>query len=255
MTEAVNPTYEDIQSQAKRPGTQEWRAADKARADLSTTYQSLKDDPRYNEEYKSQTAWAKYEQTKAKVEKLAPESTSEMLRSAESLERMSIPTPEYEGLITKDTDKLLLTAHERSRIEGLIARSEKAADKGPFKANPVDILKREYARGLSEGGPGGGATVRAVYELARDWGLDIDAIVDKHRRPHHHEALEDAQQRRMRANMVGKSVPEPSFKRGGASLTRGVGAYGGGRKAPTPQGPQGPQGRPMQFERRRPYWK
>jgi len=217
----MSETYESIQHEAKGPGVEEWRQADKARANLSATYQSLKEDPRYSEEHKSQTAWDKYEETRAQVGQLAPEAREKMLRSAESRERMSIPTPEHEGLITKDTDKLLLTAHERSHLEGLINRAEKSS-KGPFKTNPTDILTREYARGLSEGGPGGGATVRAVYELARDWGLDIHTIVDEHRKPHHHGALEDAQRARMQANIVGRSVPEPPFPQPGGSRTPGT---------------------------------
>ena len=231
MSEAVNPSYEDIQQKATGPGVAEWRQIDKARADLSAAYESLKDDTRYTEEHRAETAWAKYEETRSQVEKLAPEGRKKMLRSAEGLERMSVPTPEHESLITKDTDKLLLTAHERSRIEGLINRAQKLVEKGPFhKANPADLLAREYARGLDEGGPGGGATVRAVYELVRDWGLDINGIVDEHRKAHHHGALEDAQAARIRADMVGRGVPEPPFKRGGASHgSGGVGTYRGNR--------------------------
>jgi hypothetical protein len=217
MSEAINPTYESIQEQAKGPGTEEWRRADKARADLTATYQSLKEDDRYAPEYKAERAWAKYEETKAQVEQLAPEARQKMLSSADGLERQSIPTPEREGLYTSDTDKLLLTAHERSRLEGLINRAQQSG-RGPFKANPLNILKAEYARGLDQGGPGGGATVRAVYELARDWGLDINAIVDEHRKGHHRGALEDAQTARLRADMVGRTVPEPPFKRGGAAV-------------------------------------
>jgi hypothetical protein len=243
----LRQSYDDVQREAKGPGVEEWRKADRARDDLSATYQSLRDDPRYTEEHKAETAWAKYEETRAQVEQLAPEARQKMLKSAESLERLSIPTPEGEGLITKDTNKLLLTAHERSRIEGLVARSEKAADKGPFKANPADILAKEYARGLSEGGPSGGATVRAVYELARDWDLDINAIVDKHRKPHHHGALEDAQAAWMRAQMVGRSLPEPPFKRGGGSTPTGT--YGSAQKLFIPQ----EKGTVLQ--KRRPYWR
>jgi hypothetical protein len=216
MTEAVNPTYESIQQDAKGPGVEEWRRADKLRANLSATYQSLKDDERYTEQHKAETAWAKYEEVRAQVEELAPEARKKMLKSAEGLERMSIPTPEHEGLYTSDTNKLLLTAHERSRLEALINRAEKSAS-GPFKANPLDILKAAYEQGLDQGGPGGGATVRAVYGLARDWGLDINQIVDARRKPHHHGALEDAQTARMRAGMVGRTVPQPPFKRGGAT--------------------------------------
>ena len=243
----LRQSYDDVQREAKGPGVEEWRKADKVRADLTDLYRNLSEDDRYAPEYKAETAWAKYEETRARVEQLAPEARQKMLKSAESLERLSIPTPEGEGLITKDTNKLLLTAHERSRIEGLIARSEKAADKGPFKANPADILKAAYEQGLEEGGPSGGATVRAAIQLARDWDLDINAIVDKHRKPHHHGALEDAQAARMRAHMVGRSVPEPPFKRGGGSAPTGT--YGSGEKVFIPQE------KGMALQKRRPYWR
>ena len=210
MSEVINPSYEHLQQEAKGPGVEEWKRTDKLRAELSATYQSLKDDERYAPEYKSETAWAKYEETRAQVEQLAPEARQKMLRSAEVLERQSIPVPEGEGLIIRDTDKLLLTAHERGRIEGLINRAEKSA-KGPFKADPMDVLKSAYEQGLEQGGPGGGATVRAVIQLARDWGLDINAMVDAHRKPYHHEALENAQKARIRADMVGKTVSKPPF--------------------------------------------
>jgi hypothetical protein len=247
-TVPIRQSYEDIQETAKVPGVQEWREADKLRANLSATYQALKEDERYAEDYKSERAWAEYERTKARIEELAPAATEKMLRSAETMERLSIPVPEQQALVTKDTDKLLLTAHERSRLEGLINRAEQQA-KGPFKAKPVDILAREYERGLHEGGPGGGATVRAVVQLARDYGLDIDAIVDKHRKAHHHGALEDAQAARMRAQMVGRSVPQPPFRRGGGSH-KDTGAYGPGAKAFIPQQ------KGMLFQkRRRPAWK
>jgi hypothetical protein len=229
----IRPSYESIQQEAKGPGVDEWRQVDKARAELSELYRNLQEDERYAPEYKSETAWKRYEETKAKVETLAPEATRKMRKSAESLERQSIPTPEGEGLITQDTNKLLLTAHERSRLEGLIDRAEKAADKGPFKVNPIDVLKTAYEKGLDEGGPGGGAKVRAVVQLACDYGLDFGQIVDKHRKPHHHGALEDAQRHRIQAEMVGRYVPEPPFKRGDSPETTGT--YGSRAKAFIPQ--------------------
>jgi hypothetical protein len=243
----LRQSYDDVRREAKGPGVEEWRQADHARENLSELYTSLRDDPRFTEEHKAETAWARYEETRARVEQLAPEAREKMLRSAESLERLSIPTPEGKGLITKDTNKLLLTAHERSRIEGLINRSEKAAEKGPFQANPADILTKEYARGLSEGGPSGGATVRAVYELARDWDLDIHAIVDKHRKPHHHGALADAQAALMQADMIGRTVPEPPFKRSRTSAPTGT--YGSGEKVFIPQE------KGTVLHKRRPYWR
>jgi hypothetical protein len=227
----VRPSYESIQQEAKGPGVEEWRRIDKLRDELTNLYNSLREDARYTEEHKAQRAWEKYEETKAQVEKLAPEARQKMLRSAESLERLSIPTPEGEGLFTKDTNKLLLTAHERSRIEGLINRLERAG-KGKLKVNPGHILEREYERGLNEGGPRGGATVRAVYELARDWGVDIHSVVDAHRKPRHHEALQNAQAHLMHSEMIGRAVPEPPFKKGmSVGLRANVGTHSGAPKA------------------------
>jgi hypothetical protein len=251
MTEAIRPTYEGVQQEATGPGADEWRRTDKLRAELSATYQSLKEDERYAPEYKSETAWAKYEETKAQVEKLAPEARQKMLESAEGLERQSIPTPEGEGLITKDTGKLLLSAHERSRIEGLLSRAKEVGGQSGFAEKPHAILSREYERGLKEGGPGGGATVRAVYEVARDWGLDIETIVDKHRKPYHHEALEVAQHRRIQADMVGRHVSEPPFKKAGGGSPRGnLGSLSGARRAFVPRERQ-----QMVAPKKRPYWK
>lgn len=248
----IRQSYEQVQESARGAGVEQWREVDRARAELGELYRNLKEDARYSKEYKAKTAWAKYEETKARVEKLAPEASQKMLKSAESLERLSIPTPEGDGLITKDTNKLLLTAHERTRIEGLINRAQQAA-KGPFKADPVDILKRAYEQGLDQGGPGGGAAVRAVYELVRDWGLDIDAIVDARRKPRHHGALEDAQQARRHAQMVGRSVPEPPFPHPERiSQERGrAGTYGHAQKVLIPR----QQGMLFPPKNRRASWK
>jgi hypothetical protein len=250
-TTPIRQSYEDIQREAKGPGSEEWRAADKARAKLSELYRNLQEDERYAPAYKSERAWEEYQKAREQIEQLAPEARAKMLKSADSLERMSIPTPEHEGLLTKDTDKLLLTAHERNRVEGLLERAEKQAEKGPFERDPQDILKAEYERGLDEGGPGGGATVRAVYQLARDRGLDIHAIVEGHRKPHHHGALEDAERARMRANLVGKSVPEPPFPRPGRKSREGIGSYGLSRRKDFVSQERSS----MQFKKRRPYWK
>jgi len=252
-TTPIRQSYEQVQESARGAGVDEWRAVDKARAELSELYHNLREDSRYSEEYKSETAWRRYEETREKIEALAPEARSKMLKSAENSERFSIPVPEKQGLITQDTDKLLLSAHERNRLEGLLNRAERQA-KGPFKTKPVDILAREYERGLGEGGPGGGATVRAVIQLARDYGFDINAIVDAHRKPHHHGALEDAQAARMRANMVGRSVPQPPFphpEQIGRTSPQRTGTYSAGAKTFTPR----EKGTLFKKTRRRRSWK
>jgi hypothetical protein len=228
----METTYETEQAGARGPGVEEWKRLDKARSDLSELYRSLSEDDRYAQEYKTETAWAAYAKTKARVEKLAPEARRKMLRSAEGLERMSVPRPAGEAIVTKDTDKLLLTSHARSRLESLISHHQEMASKGPLKGkSPADVLKEEYERGLEESGPAGGATVRAVVGLCRDRGLDIDGVVDAQRKAHHRGALEDARSARMRADMVGRTVPEPpaSLKKGArGGSPRRTGTYAAG---------------------------
>jgi hypothetical protein len=138
----IRPSYESIQQEARGPGVEKCRRIDKLRADLTNLYNSLREDTRYTEEHKAELAWSEYEKVSPQIQQLTPEAHQEMLKNAEDLERQSIPTPEGEHIYTSDTNKLLLTAHKRSRLEGLINRVEKAADKGPFKANPADSWQK-----------------------------------------------------------------------------------------------------------------
>jgi hypothetical protein len=229
MTEAIKPTYEGIQEQAKGPGVEEWRRADKARADLSEFYRTLQEDPRISDLARSEQAWQRYEAVKAQVEAESTKAKELSARSRDTLERLSIPTPESEGLITTNTEKLLLTQGEANRINRRLERLESVA--GPIKPSSEAILKEEYARGLQVGGPQGGAICRAVVEIARDAGADINRIVDEHRKEHHRKALEDAQSAMMREQLISRSVSKPPFphpdrlQQGG----KGVGTY---RNAP-----------------------
>jgi hypothetical protein len=245
-------TYDDVQREATGPGADEWRRADKLRADLTNLYNTLREDPRYNEEYKAETAWRRYEEVREQIEQLAPEARAKMLKSAEGLERLSVPVPDNEPLATKDTTKLLLTAHERTRIEGMLTRAENA--RGPLKRNPHDILKDEYKRGLDEGGPAGGAVVRAVVGIARDFGLNLDAVVDEYRKASHRGCIESAEQRRMQAHMIGRSVPQPPFSRTGSGPRKETGTYraAGGRAYSVSQDARQSITQP---KKRRPYWK
>jgi hypothetical protein len=246
--------YESIQGAAKGPGVDVWRQVDKARSELTALYRSLAEDDTRTPDYKSERARDAYEMAGTRIEELAPEARRKMTKSAESLERMSIPTPEGESLITKDTDKLLLTAHERSRIEGLMSRSKEAAEKGPFGGKqPTDILREEYERGLDERGPSGGATVRACVGLARDLRLDLDPVVDGRRRDFHRGALEDARSARTRADMVSKNVPEPPFQRATPSKAKNLGSYNGRPAVLKPASDSAGSG-PF-TKKRRPSWK
>jgi hypothetical protein len=52
----LRPSYESIQQEARGPGVEEWRQADRARDNLSELYRSLSEDDRYAPEYKSRSS-------------------------------------------------------------------------------------------------------------------------------------------------------------------------------------------------------
>ena len=232
MTEAVNPTYTDLQNQAEGPGVAEWKNADRARASLREYYAQLDADPRLSAVARSEQAWRRYETVRAQVEADSAKAKELFERSTRTAEGQSFPMPEGESLITSDKDKLLLTQGEHNRLSRLIDRKSSRATKAtPFKL--ANLLKSEYQRGLEVGGAQGGAICRAVVEIARDSGEDIHHIVDEYRRDSHRRALEDAQNAQMRRQLLGKSVSQPPFPRpeelqGGS---RGVGTYRGKQKA------------------------
>ena len=206
----MTQSYQDIQRRAKGPGTEEWKSADKARADLAAYYQQLQEDPRITDLARSEQAWERYQTVKARVEAESARAKELSERSARTAERQSLPMPEGEAVVTDDKDRLLLTQGEHARINRRIDRaSNRATDATPFSLSK--LLREEFARGLEAGGAKGGAICRAVAEIAQDAGEDIHSIVDEHRKPYQRQALQDAQDARMRQQLIGKTVSKPPF--------------------------------------------
>ena len=204
----MSETYEDIQSRAKGQGVEEWKSLDKARANLPAYYRELQDDPRITDLTRSERAWERYEAVKVQVAAESAKAKELSERSAKTAERQSLPMPEAESVVTSDKDKLLLTQGEHNRINRRIDRASSRATKAtPF--NLSKLLKEEFARGLEIGGAKGGAVCRAVVEIAQDAGEDIHHIVDEHRKPYQRQTLVDAQDARMRQQLIGKTVTQP----------------------------------------------
>jgi hypothetical protein len=228
LSDAIRPqqTYEDLEAAASGKGGEKLRAINRARAQYSQLLADLKDDPKYAEEYKAETAWAKYQETKEFVEKTAPEAKADFERSARVAERQSLPMPESESVITKDPQKVLLTQNEHSRIRGNLERAGQIGKGTPFSPNTYDTLQQEYDYGMDVGGPRGGAICRAVVDIVRENGGDIHRVVDPYRKDHHRRALADAERDLSSRNLVGRGVSEPPFPRPGATGgVREVGTY------------------------------
>jgi hypothetical protein len=239
------------------------REAQAARRDLIRQYESLDSDERYTDEHRASRAWEAYDKAKGTIESKASAAREKLLESAEDLERSSIPFPGGQSLRTDDVQLLALSQGERSRIvERLsyehpsIARMKAAGKNVPTSSEdrPASVLREEYARGLDIGGPQGGAICRAVIGLAEDRGMNVDDIVDEHRREWQRDYLQNAQQARIQARSVYSRVPLPSTPRPGGAKSLEE-SRAGKRRTPFGAIKKASSGPTFPKRKKRPSWK
>ena len=210
----MTETYEQLRGSATGEAGEAWKAADREESNLRTLYRNLKEDPRYTEKHKAEQAWARYEATKEKIAAGREKARESLKKQAQTAERLSIPLPDGEALITTHTSKLLAVQNEAARIIRKIDRAGQSG--GPFRPNRVEALKEEYRRGLEIGGMQGGVICRGVLMAADELGSDTGAVVHGFRKERHHKALESAHHAERLAGLIGKRIAvEPPFPRPG----------------------------------------
>jgi hypothetical protein len=207
-------TYEQLRDSATGEAGEAWKAADREAGNLYALYRELQEDPRFTSEHKAETAWKRYDAAAGKVEAGRAKARELLQKQARSAETASLPFPPTESPGTEDTNKLIASQNEASRIVRKLDRM--ASGKGPFKPDKVKVLKGEYERGLEAGGVQGGAICRGVLAAANELGIDADAIVDAFRKDRHHEALERAEHCARLTQHISTRAPEPPFPRPGA---------------------------------------
>src|SRR5215213_1907777 len=240
------------------------REAQAARHDLIRQYESLDSDERYTDEHRASRAWQAYDESKPLIEQKAKSAREKLLKSADEYELSSLPFPGGQSLRTDDVQLLALSQGERSRIverlgyeNPTIARMKAAGKNVPAsaEARPANVLREEYSRGLDIGGPQGGAICRAVIGLAEDRGMNVDDIVDEHRRQWQRDYLQNAQEARIQARSVYSRVPLPNYSRPGGAKSPEE-ARAGKKRTPFGVPKEASSGPLFQKKgRRRPSWK
>ena len=210
----MTETYEQLRDAASGDAGAAWQSADRQESNLRALYHSLKEDPRYTEEHKAQKAWESYEIAREKIVSGRQKARESLKKQAQTAEKLSIPLPDGEALITTDTSKLLAAQNEAARI---IRKLERAGQSGgPLRPNRAEALKEEYRRGLEIGGMQGGVICRGVLSAADEWGVDTDAVVDGFRKQRHHDSLERARHTERVVDLIGTRINvEPPFPRPG----------------------------------------
>ena len=211
----MTETYEQLRDSATGEAGAAWKAADQEESNLRALYQELREDPRYTEAHKAQQAWERYEDAKERIAASKAKARELLEKQAHSAERSSVPFPAGEGIITSDTQKLLASQNEASRIIRTLDRLDRG--KGPLTQDRTEILKQEYGRGMETGGVQGGAICRGVLSACDELGVDVNAVVDGFRKDRHREALERSRHASQLVQYIGKRVPEPPFRRPGSA--------------------------------------
>src|SRR5215212_11929332 len=173
----VEGAYEDIRDSTTGQAGSAWVNADKQEQQLLAYYDQLHNDDRYVEEHKSRLAWAKYDEMEEKINTAKARTKDLLLENAKAYRRQAIPTPDGAGLMTKDTDKLLLGQNERARIVSKLDRLDRSAT-GPMKPNHGALMREEYGRGMDLGGREGMEKNRGVIQAADELGIPLDSNDD-----------------------------------------------------------------------------
>jgi hypothetical protein len=210
----MTETYEQLRDSATGEAGAAWKGADREESSLRALHRELKEDPRYTNEHKAEQAWQRYEVTKERIVEGKAKARKLLEKRARSGERFSIPMPEGESPITGDTQKLLASQNEASRIVRKLDRLDKNA-KGPFKPYRGELLKTEYKRSLDAGGVQEGAICRGVLSVCDELGIDKHGVVDGFRKERHHESLESAQYSERLIGLIGvasrsRRLPSPA---------------------------------------------
>jgi len=142
----MTENYEQLRDSATGEAGAAWKAADREEHNLRIPYQELNEDPRYTNEYKAEQAWERYEATKEKIAAGKEKARELLKKQARSAERLSFPFPAGEAPITTDTDKLIASQNEHTRIVRKLDRLAASA-KAPLAPDRLEVLRGEYGRG------------------------------------------------------------------------------------------------------------
>lgn len=221
-------TYEQLRDSSTGEIGSAWQTADKQEQQLQEFYERLKDDPRYTDQHKAELAWQKYEDMKDRILTGRQRSKKRLEERSDSLWLQSVPMPPETGLRTTNENRILMTQSEGTRIARKIDRL--ADSPGPMRPSTVETLKAEYAKGLKEGGPRGGAICRAVVDVADEFSIDVDDVVDDFREVRHRKLVQQAERSALMSRTIGKGLREPPFRNPHEPSLR-AGSYASGASA------------------------
>jgi hypothetical protein len=237
-SEATHPlreTYESLRDSVENTEARAaWLDADRRKANLSETYRTLKDDPRYTEEHKASQMWERYEKESEHIQAAGQKARDLLEKEAKGHEMMALPHPKGENLHGVSTERLIAAQNEASRIARKLDRLENMSGPKSFKPAPSQVLKDEYAKGIEVGGVEGAARCKGVLMAADELGIPEEAFLDDLRTPEQHKRLDKARRALFMAQHIGSHIPEPPLRRRpGAS--QGMGTYGAGNKLILPK--------------------
>jgi hypothetical protein len=206
----VIETYEELRDSATGEARSAWQSADRMERELADYYRNLQEDVRYVDSHKAELAWQRYEERKEKIAAHKQRAKEGLQAKAEQYRMQAIPFPPEHGLITASDNAILMTQNELTRISRTVDRRQAQAS-GPLKVSVTDMLKEEYTEGMKRKGTHGAAICRATVDACSEYGVDVDSVVDSHRKAHHRSLIEQAQQSEIMGGSIGGTLKEPPF--------------------------------------------
>jgi hypothetical protein len=206
--EVIRPSYEQIVEGIRHSGVREiLRHAEDNEQRINRELERISENEDLNEEAKERMAQEVLDKYEPKISEAYKSAKEKVEASAESSYRFSIPMPgDSKTLATTraaDASEVLAIQNETT---ALIARAEQlktkasASDRSHARGNdgirlsydPAQrVLKDAFDKAMVDGGIQGKITGLAVVKAADALGVDVESIVEDHRRQVHYNALND----------------------------------------------------------------
>jgi hypothetical protein len=266
MTEAINPSYEDIRDSlplgedrdgSPRIGTA-WRDADRWRMQLAETYERISQDESLSDEGKRQQAQAAYERTLPRIEKATKTAREKAQAASKSAAARSVPMPSGKDASTtriNDATTLLAIQNEASAIQSRVAHLKEKLPKGMQGSTIVpDTLRDSFADAMEGEGIEALVKAKATLKAAESLGVPAEEVYGPFQDQRHYEASEQHRHFEVIAATIPgeKHIPKNPFAEPFGSTTRGSNFHT--RRTPMAFVPRDKAIGPEQ-RKRKPAWK
>jgi hypothetical protein len=216
MTEAVNPTYENLRDGVENSAVRTaWREGDRWASYIGEQYQAIATDETLSEEGRTLREEQVREKYLPKITQAYSEAREKALAESKSAEALSIPLPDGKTLgtgVVKDATTMVAIQNETASIlQGIERIKAKAHKNQDVSAYTTNAIRDAFSNAMELGGFEGFVQARAAIKAGESLGMSATEIASAYMEQKHYEASDRARRYAYIARVIPgqASIPKP----------------------------------------------